>query len=99
MTEIRIPVEFKAKNFDFLEEAVKSLGYPVERRSGYVSFYGNHGRVTIREGGIDMDERDRHIINELKQKYSRMVLKMAAARYAWVLKPYNSKNKGKLVKR
>jgi hypothetical protein len=91
-TETRMEVDFKVRNFDLLEDAVKSLDYTVERGSDHISFYADHGRITIRDGSIDVDERDRHLINKLKQRYSREVIKTVTKRYGWALHE-TSKNK------
>lgn len=80
-----IPVEFRVKNFDLLEQAVRSLKYTVLRGPDYVSFYAPNGRITIREGSIDVDERDRDIINKLKQQYSRIALKKVSSLRGWAL--------------
>jgi hypothetical protein len=84
-TQTRMSVEFKAENFDLLETALKQLKRPVTRDSNSVSFYATHARITIRGGQIDMDERDREILNEVKRQYSRLVLDKAAATYGWAL--------------
>jgi hypothetical protein len=95
-----ISIEFKAKNFDLLEEAVRSLKYTVVPGLGSVSFYANHGRITIREGSIDVeDERDRHIINKLKQQYARLAVKKVASRRGWVIKQTSNKDQVRLTKR
>ena len=95
-----ISIEFKAQYFDLLEEAVRSLKYTVLRGPDYVSFYANHGRITIREGSIDVeDERDRHIINKLKQQYARLAVKKAVLRCGLVIKPTSNKDRVRIIKR
>ncbi len=82
----RISVEFKAEHFDMLDDAVRDLGFIPERGTNSVSFFANYGQVTVREGKITIDPRDKHLIDKLKQSYSKQAIKKAASRYGWALK-------------
>jgi hypothetical protein len=85
-TTSRMSVDFKAEHFDLLEEAVKELGYGARRNSNSLTFYTSNGTVTIRDGKINLDDRDRKIIDPLKRAYSKEVLRRASSRYGWALK-------------
>jgi len=82
----RISVEFKAEHFDMLDDAVRDLGFVPERGSDSVSFFANYGRVTVRDGKVTADQRDKHLINKLRQSYSKQIIKTASRRYGWALK-------------
>lgn len=91
-------IEFKAQHFDILEDALKELGYRTVRGVDYVSFSTRNGTATVRDGRINIDERDRRMIDKIKQQYSREVIKKAASRYGWALKK-NSENQFVVNKR
>jgi len=85
-TTSRMSVEFKAEHFDILEDAAKSLGFRAQRNGDSLTFYTSNGPVTVRDGQINLDDRDRKIIDPLKRAYSKKVLEKAASRYGWALK-------------
>ncbi len=82
----RISIEFRAEHFDMLDDAVRDLGFVPERGSDSVSFFANYGRVTVRDGKVTVDRRDKHLIDKLRQSYSKQAIKKGNDRYRWALK-------------
>src|SRR5215471_703679 len=97
-TEIRISVDFKLRNFDLVEKALKNEGITFAREPACISFLATHGRIFIRDGVIEMDERDLPAINKVKVQYSRLVVKRAAAVHSYAIHEV-SRNKFRVRKR
>lgn len=97
-TTSRFSIEFSATHFDILEDAAKSLGFRAQRSGDSLTFYTSNGSVTVRDGQINLNDRDRIIIDPLKRAYSKKVLEKAASRYGWALKETAS-NKFQVNKR
>ena len=72
---VEIAVEFKASNFNLLEEAIKELGWNYSRGKNQVTVHTSYGSFTIVNNQVRMNQDLTNTVNQLKKKYSELVVK------------------------
>jgi len=85
----RNSVELACSNSDILLKALTALQLSPQMNSmtGEIRFYSKEGNIcTIRNGKVVVRAGQEYIADEIKQAYSREVVKAAAVRFRWDLK-------------
>lgn len=82
-----ITVEFKAKNIDYLTAALKELN---------INFYQNKNIIRFGSTSINLDNQtietnDINLSNQIKRKYSEIVIKEVAKKKKWIMKMNQNK--------
>jgi hypothetical protein len=100
-TNQRISLEFKAEHLDVLEDAAKALGYRPQRVGETLTFYTANGTATFRDGKLNINSRDRNIVDKLNRSYCEQVIERVGAlgkKYGWAMSKVSA-NKYRMAKR
>lgn len=91
-------VEFSVKSITYLKLALEELGHNFVVQGDKIMMGSGSSRITIDlvEANATLGSRYQSTLNEIKRKYSEVVIKGVAKKKRWIIKEQQDANKFKL---